>query len=176
MAEPGIYIISGSAASPVNLGDCGYYGLSVHAEKRLDQHLSALRRNEHKNEVIQDYYNLHGKNYVIYDIVEDCDVADLGTREKFYIARDKTFENPEGWNLTAGGEGVGVRGGKPYYFQDASKGIFITGQNLSLLCRLNPQFELQSLYRLSRGEILSYGDLTKFDPSKVVPPPGQLQR
>lgn len=157
--DPGIYIISGLSPAAQNPGDFGYFGLSVHPEVRLDQHLSALRRGKHSNALLQGFYDDRGKNQIVYDIVEECDLDQLADREKFFIREGRTYENPQGFNLTPGGEGVGLREGKLYGFIDTRFDLSITGQNIAQFQRANPQFELEQLYRLSRGEIDSYQHL-----------------
>jgi hypothetical protein len=157
--NPGIYILSGISPQALNLGDFGYYGLSVHPEKRVDQHLSSLKRGQHKNLLIQKFYNDYGRNHIFYDVVEECDLDQLAAREKHYIEQGQTYVNPLGFNLTRGGEGVGTRDGKLFCFQDTQNGIFITGQNIALFQRANPQFDLQQLYQLSRGKIDSHQHL-----------------
>lgn len=157
--NPGIYILSGISPLARNLGDFGYFGLSVHPEKRIDQHLGALERGKHNNLLMQQFYHDHGKNHIFYDVVEECDIDQLAEREKRRIEEGKTFVNPFGFNLSRGGEGVGIRGGKIFSFEDTQHGIFITGQNIALFQRANPQFDLLQLYRLARGEIDSHQSL-----------------
>ena len=157
--QPGIYIISGLNPNAKNLGDFGYFGLSVHPEQRIDQHLAALRRGNHKNAEIQQFYNDYGKNHCIYDIVEECDLDQLAEREKARIRDGNTYLNPLGFNLTAGGEGVGIRDGKFFSFEDVRNQTLITGQNIAMFARVHPQYDLQQLYRLSRAEIDCYENL-----------------
>jgi hypothetical protein len=157
--QPGIYIISGVNPSAQNLGDFGYFGLSVHPEKRIDQHLALLKRGDHKNTAIQKFYNDYGKNHLIYDVVEECDLDKLAEREVARIKEGNTYLNELGFNQTPGGEGAGNRDGKFYSFEDSQNQIFITGQNIAMFARANPQYELQELYKLSRGEIQDYKNL-----------------
>lgn len=159
MIVPGIYIISGLSPDVPQLGNNAYFGLSVNPEKRLNDHQRLLKRNEHGNEMIQNFYNARGNDQFYYAIVEQCDVDKLAERERHHIALGNTYLNPKGFNLTAGGEGAGQRGGKFYSFEDQNNGLFITGQNLALFQRANPDFSLSSLYQLSLGQIDSYKNL-----------------
>ena len=127
MIVPGIYIISGLAPQVPALGDNAYFGLSVHPEKRLATHQRLMAKNQHPNELMQDFYNEHGCDQFIYGIVEACDVDQLAARERHHIAQGRTYLNPKGFNLTAGGEGAGQRGGKFFSFEDQDNGLFITG-------------------------------------------------
>lgn len=161
MIVPGIYIISGLSPNVPDIGDNAYFGLSVHPEKRVANHQRLMARNQHPNEMIQAFYNECGKDQFYYAIVEQCDLDQLAERERFHIAQGRTYMNPKGFNLTAGGEGVGQRGGKFYSFQDQDHGLFITGQNLAMFARANPQYELSSLYRLSLGQLPSYQNLVR---------------
>jgi hypothetical protein len=155
----GIYLVSGLAPNAVNVGDYGYFGLSVEPERRIDAHLGKLRHNAHENPLIQDFYNDHGKNHIIYTVVENCDVDELAAREKYHIKQGNTFENPLGFNQSRGGEGVGLREGKFFCFEDTENNLLITGQNLAMFVRANPQFNLQQLYRVSRGQLESHQNL-----------------
>jgi hypothetical protein len=157
--HPGIYMISGLSPAAQNLGDFGYFGLSVHPEKRIDQHLAALRGEDHKNKAIQQFYSEFGKNHLIYDIVEECDLDQLAEREKARIKEGNTYRNPLGFNLTPGGEGAAKRDGNFYSFEDTENQIFITGQNIAMFARANPQYDLDRLYQLWRGEIPDYKGL-----------------
>ncbi len=157
--HPGIYIISGLSPAAQNLGDFGYFGLSVQPEKRIDQHLAALRHEDHKNKAIQKFYSDYGKDHLIYDIVEECDLDQLAEREKARIKEGNTYLNPLGFNLTPGGEGAAKRDGNFYSFEDTKNQIFITGQNIAMFARANPQYELSELYKLSLGKIDAYKNL-----------------
>jgi hypothetical protein len=154
--EPGIYILSGISPLATQRGDFGYYGLSIHPEQRLEQHLSALKHGKHTNKLIQQFHNEHGRGQFYYGIVEECDIDQIVEREKHYIAQGQTYVNPSGFNLSRGGEGVGGHDGKLYGFEDTRDGMLITGQNLALFQRFNQKYDLQQLYRLSRGEIECY--------------------
>jgi hypothetical protein len=157
--QPGIYIISGVCPTAKNLGDFGYFGLSVHPGKRVEQHLAALRRGDHKNAAIQQFYYDYGKNQLIYDLVEECDLHQLAEREIAHIKEGNTYLNPSGFNQTADGEGVGNHDGKLFSFADNVNQAFITGQNIAMFARANPQYELDDLYKLARGEIQSHKNL-----------------
>lgn len=68
--------------------DCSgklYIGSSVQIEKRLMQHKYALRRNSHKNPILQASFNKYGETYFTFDIVEETLLADLYVTEQKHL-------------------------------------------------------------------------------------------
>jgi hypothetical protein len=106
---PSIYIQSGINCQTTGLGDLGYFGLtSREAQARFDEHFDALKKGKHSNEYIQRYYDANGEAAVYTNVVIDCDEYYINTLEKAYIYKGNTNikNNSEGWNKSAGGEGV----------------------------------------------------------------------
>ncbi len=158
-------MISGCAVPPNQLGDHGYFGLSIHVETRLEQHESALRRGKHHNAYLQNCYNKYGgANYFVWDIVEQCAPDQLAQREISHIDKGNTYKNPKGFNLTPGGEGdARFAAAKTFAFKDRETGTYFFGTNLAQFCREQPKYDYQQLCRLRRREIDVYMDLVALD-------------
>ncbi|WP_146180075.1 hypothetical protein [Opitutus sp. ER46] len=161
----GIYMISGCAVPAQQLGDHGYFGLSIDVDRRFDQHERDLKKNQHCNQYLQNCFNLYGgSNYFVWSVVEECEKEELSDKEIQHIKDGNTYENPRGFNMTPGGyEGVSVAAAKPFAFRDAKTGTLFIGTNLSQFCRDQPQYDYVQLSRLRRGEIQIYMDLIALD-------------
>lgn len=63
------------------------------------------RQHQHKkdNTYFHNAIHKYGANNFIVEILEECDLKDLNSREIFYIAKYNTFK--KGYNLTIGGDG-----------------------------------------------------------------------
>ena len=157
----GVYMISGCAVPAQNLGDHGYFGLSIDVERRFDDHERALKKGTHVNRYLQNCFSLYGgSNYFVWSIVEECPKEKLDEREIFYIADGNTFTNPKGFNLTPGGEkGISEAACKPFAFRDTKTGTLQCGTNLAQFCRDQPRYDYQQMCRLRRGEVEFYEDL-----------------
>lgn len=162
-------MISGCAVPAQQLGDHGYFGLSIHVETRFDQHETALKRGKHHNAYLQNCFNLYGgSDYFIWDVVEECEPEQLAECEVRHIKEGKTYENPKGFNLTPGGEGdARFAAAKGFAFTDRETGTYFFGTNLAQFCREQPKYDYQQMCRLRRGEIDVYEDLVALDVPEI---------
>jgi group I intron endonuclease len=63
-----------------------YIGVTRDFNKRKLQHLSSLRRNKHVNSRLQNAFNLHGEDNLIFRIVEEFRKKELsGDKEKYWM-------------------------------------------------------------------------------------------
>ncbi|MBS4539797.1 GIY-YIG nuclease family protein [Clostridium sp. D2Q-11] len=63
-----------------------YIGSTVNYKKRIQKHLSLLRRDKHINKQLQEDFNKYGEDNFIFDILlEVDDLDDLRDLEKHYI-------------------------------------------------------------------------------------------
>lgn len=69
-----------------------YYGGSINIKSRFQNHINKLRTQKHRNKRLQRIYNKYGKNSLIFEIVEYCNVGMVLEYEQKYI--NKHFENP----------------------------------------------------------------------------------
>jgi hypothetical protein len=127
---PGIYLQSGISPLATGVGDFGYFGMTHRdAIDRLSEHFDDLKRGQHSNQYIQDFYTRNGPNQMYTQVVIECDAYYLNTLEKAYIQRENTNVkyNAEGWNKSAGGEGA-KKHRIPYSFEKC--GVIHQGDNL----------------------------------------------
>lgn len=80
MKKSGIYKIQ-STIEPEKF----YIGSSVNLQNRKRQHYSMLKLNKHDATYLQNYYNKHGKESLIFHIIEECCQEKLIQREQYYI-------------------------------------------------------------------------------------------
>jgi hypothetical protein len=165
----GVYLISGCAVPAQNLGDHGYFGLSIDIDRRFDDHERALKKGTHGNRYLQNCFNLYGgSNYFIWRIVEECPAEALSDLEIHYITEGNTYQNPKGFNLTPGGEaGVSQAACKPFAFKDTKTGTLLCGTNLAQFCREQPLYDYQQMCKLRRGEIRMYMNLIALETPEI---------
>lgn len=101
-----------------------YIGLSINIEKRWQQHKSALNKNKHCNNKLQNAWNKDGANNFQWIVLEECEYKDCFNKEIYYIRLYNSFN--QGYNLTEGGDkGCSEYWEKPVYVYDLS-GNFVT--------------------------------------------------
>lgn len=93
-----------------------YIGKSENIENRFKHHLVDLRKGNHYNNHLQKSYNKYGEDNFIFDILEECNLNELDTKEIYWIKyyRDNNFDL---YNICDGGEG----GRMPDYIVEANK-------------------------------------------------------
>jgi group I intron endonuclease len=80
MNKPGIYLIRNRVNNKI------YIGSSYNINKRLNNHKSKLRRNQHKNIHLQNAWNLYGEDnfvFVVLELVDDINI--LSKIEQKYL-------------------------------------------------------------------------------------------
>lgn len=80
-----------------------YVGLSSNLDKRIAWHKSMLISKKHKNNRLQEAFNLYGMPEFF--IIENCPLESLKDREIFWIKELNSYRN--GFNITNGGDGSG---------------------------------------------------------------------
>lgn len=66
-------------------GKCAYVGSALDTVRRFRQHIDTLRRQVHKNFVLQRIWNKHGNIFEFIEIEEVVEQKDLIKREQFYM-------------------------------------------------------------------------------------------
>jgi hypothetical protein len=74
-------------------------GSSIDLSKRKYKHFWMLSNNRHDNIFLQNSYNLYGKDFFIFEIVETCEYDTLVEKENFYIKKYKSGDPKFGYNL-----------------------------------------------------------------------------
>lgn len=79
MTDVGIYCFKSI------IDDRIYIGSSKSLDVRRKQHLSELKCNRHRNPKFQSFYNKYGKESLVYQIIENCEIDNLIEREQYYL-------------------------------------------------------------------------------------------
>ena len=83
-----------------------YIGQSVNIEHRKSCHFSDLKKNRHRNVHLQRAYNVSPEDFV-FEVVCVCEEEELNGLEFYFIKKYKTTNDKFGYNLDAGGNGIG---------------------------------------------------------------------
>jgi hypothetical protein len=151
-----IYLISGIYQSPGGVGDLAYLGLTKREGlERIEEHLYKFEKDSHSNQIIQNYYNLHGKGCLLTGIVIDCPQYYLNSLERFYIADLTTYTgaNPYAWNKSKGGEGA-KRFCDPFLLTDGKNTHY--GTELYPFLIQHKDIEPQGILKVLDGSIPEY--------------------
>lgn len=94
----GIYLITNKKTGQK------YVGGTVDIERRIKEHKNKPRKNSYVDKAIQK----HGFDSFDWQVIEElpADWKIIGEREKYWVSFYNTFEDPENYNLTEGGEGI----------------------------------------------------------------------
>lgn len=93
----GIYLIKNKTNGTV------YVGQSIDIDKRWDDHIRCLNKNEHCNRLLQNDWNKFGKSAFEFSIIKECSKDKLDDLEKNYIYKYKKFGKV--YNIISGGQG-----------------------------------------------------------------------
>ena len=124
-----------------------YIGQSINIHERWQEHKKTAF-NPQKNSYNYPLYRAfrkYGIENFLFEIIEECDVDNLTTREQYYIKYYDTYHN--GYNQTSGGEGY-YNSSKPVYQYDlngnfiksypsiafAARELGISEQNIRKVC------------------------------------------
>ena len=75
-----------------------YIGSSHDIENRWKQHQTQLMNGEHKNQHLQNAWNLYGKDSFVFDVVEECLPEMQFEREQYYLDSLNPFDE-RGYNI-----------------------------------------------------------------------------
>lgn len=79
-----------------------YVGQTVNVRQRRSSHFSELKNNTHRNQHLQNAYNLYGSRSFYFEVLEKHVSAEIvNEREQHWIAEFDSFRN--GFNKSAGG-------------------------------------------------------------------------
>jgi group I intron endonuclease len=90
MNNSGIYVIKNSVNKLV------YVGSSVNTHRRFIQHVGSLKRKEHRNAKLQEFYNKNG-NVFTFEILELCGSEKFNELENKYMELFSSIE--DGFNM-----------------------------------------------------------------------------
>jgi group I intron endonuclease len=75
-----------------------YIGSAKNVTSRWDQHRRSLLKGKHSNPMLQRAVKKYGFNSFIFEVLEQCTLFNLQTREQYYLDTLKPFE-PKGYNI-----------------------------------------------------------------------------
>lgn len=77
-----------------------YIGRTINFKKRINSHLSCLRRNKHANTHLQNAWNLYKEENFKFQIIEELrDINELILRETYWLNFYKSFNGEFGYNI-----------------------------------------------------------------------------
>ncbi len=96
--KSGIYMIKNTKNGKV------YIGQSQNIQRRINAHISCLRRGAHYNKHLQRAWDMYGESVFEFSTLELCDLSVIDDREMFYIGLYHSAS--DGYNCTDGGGGI----------------------------------------------------------------------
>ena len=96
----GIYLATGLIPSSVFLRPI-YFGSTNNLKGRIcNAHIPHLLNNDHDNKPLQHYFNNHGKDNLIWYLVETTNPENCLLREQFYLDSERPFvDEMRGFNI-----------------------------------------------------------------------------
>ena len=88
----GIYVIKNT------INDKIYIGSSINVFNRIKGHLKELKRNNHKNQLLQNFYNKHG-NCFYFELIKSCVKDNLIFEEQKFLDYFKSYDRANGFNI-----------------------------------------------------------------------------
>lgn len=87
-----------------NINDKIYIGKTISTlEERFTQHKRDSIRTRYEKRPLYDAMNKYGKEHFFIELIEECDLQDLSTREIYWIEKFNSYHY--GYNATRGGDG-----------------------------------------------------------------------
>ena len=128
-----------------------YIGQAIDVDKRIKAHVNKLDANTHHSPYLQHSYNLYGKENLIFEILEYCNIDELDTKEIYYISKYNSL-NPNGFNCTLGGSGM-----RGFIFSEITKNNWSINRKGKYLGKEHPKS------KSIKGTNLKTGDIVYFD-------------
>lgn len=125
-----------------------YIGCSSNLHTRKLDHISALKRADHPNNKLQNYYNKYGNPHI--EVLEYCTIEALMDLEEAYIIEFNAYKN--GLNMTNGREngGYGEGNNAAKYTEPQYIEVLKLLANTELSCA-----EIANITKVSRGVVKS---------------------
>jgi group I intron endonuclease len=89
----GIYKITNTVNNKI------YIGCASNIRTRINGHLYDLRRGMHKNSYLQKAWNKYGEEVFIFEIVEECVINNLHSREHYWVNELNCLNKNIGYNI-----------------------------------------------------------------------------
>jgi len=89
----GIYQIRNKANSKL------YIGKASNLYRRKYQHFGELNSNKHKNKYLQSSFNKYGADNFVFEVLEFCNIDELGKREYYWMNYYNSYKRDIGYNI-----------------------------------------------------------------------------
>lgn len=89
----GIYCIKNKINSKL------YIGKTINLYRRKYQYIGELKGNKHKNKHLQYAFKKYGIDNFVFEIIEFCELKNLGAREYYWMNFHKTYNRNNGYNI-----------------------------------------------------------------------------
>ena len=76
-----------------------YIGCASNVKTRINGHLYNLRKGIHNNDYLQKAWVKYGEKNFSFQIIEECQVADLHVREHYWVSKLNCLDRTIGYNL-----------------------------------------------------------------------------
>lgn len=107
-----------------------YIGQSIDIYRRWKDHKHELNGNRHHNIYLQRAWNKYGENNFSFSILEQCDIPDIDSRERYYINEFDCASNEHGYNIELGGnENKTIPLESRERMSKSKKGKYLRGEN-----------------------------------------------
>ena len=96
-----------------NVNNKRYIGKAeLDCRRRISQHKWNLRKGKHINRHLQSAWDTYGEENFTFEILEECTLDTINSKEIYWIEKYKTLNRKYGYNKTAGGTGGDTTAGK----------------------------------------------------------------
>ena len=107
-----------------------YIGQSIDIYRRWKDHKHELNGNRHHNIYLQRAWSQYGENNFSFSILEQCDISDIDSRERYYINVFDCTSNEHGYNIESGGnENKTIPIESRERMSRSKKGKYLRGEN-----------------------------------------------
>jgi hypothetical protein len=76
-----------------------YIGKASNLYRRKYQHFGELKSGKHKNKYLQSSFNKYGDDNFVFEVIEFCNLDELGKREYYWINYYNSYKRDIGYNI-----------------------------------------------------------------------------
>ena len=91
--KTGIYTITNTLTKHI------YVGAASNVTKRLNDHLSTLRKNKHDNDYLQNSFNKYGEEAFLFELLEECEKEYMYSQENYWCNLLNSHNKSYGFNI-----------------------------------------------------------------------------
>lgn len=156
--KSGIYIIKNKINNKV------YIGQSKNINKRIKEHINALKNGVHQNKHLQFAFDKYGINNFDIDILESCSEDNLNEREIYYINFYNSTSRNCGYNIESGGNAspVSEETKRKLMFKKSNRDIEDIISIKQELYAGVPRSIIRKKYNISKGNLDAIAQLSNY--------------